>query len=76
MKKNTKHYRLKQQFSKLLLTFIIWFLGIAMVIPFVWMLSTSFKGMNDVFTFPIEWIPSNPTIKGYLALFSQDIPFF
>ena len=76
MKKNTENYRLKQQLSKLLLTFIIWFLGIAMVIPFIWMLSTSFKGMNDVFTFPIEWIPSNPTAKGYVALFSQSIPFY
>lgn len=72
----TQHYRLKQQISKLLLTLLIWFLGIAMVIPFVWMLSTSFKGMNDVFTFPIEWIPSNPTLKGYIALFSQKISFF
>lgn len=70
-----ENYRLKQQISKILLTFLIWFIGIAMVIPFVWMLSTSFKGMNDVFTFPIEWIPSNPTLKGYIALFSQSIPF-
>lgn len=70
-----ENYRLKQQISKILLTFLIWFFGIAMVIPFVWMLSTSFKGMNDVFTFPIEWIPSNPTLKGYIALFSQSIPF-
>ncbi len=70
-----ENYCLKQQISKILLTFLIWFFGIAMVIPFVWMLSTSFKGMNDVFTFPIEWIPSNPTLKGYIALFSQSIPF-
>ena len=74
--KTSQHYRLKQQLSKLLLTLVIWFLGIAMVIPFVWMLSTSFKGMNDVFTFPIEWIPSKPTAKGYQALFSGAIPFF
>lgn len=62
--------------KKIVLTFIIWFFGIVMVIPFVWMLSTSFKGMNDVFTFPIEWIPSEPTLKGYKALFSGTIPFF
>ena len=62
--------------QKLFLTLIVWFFGIAMVIPFIWMLSTSFKGMNEVFTFPIEWIPSNPTLKGYQALFSGTIPFF
>lgn len=61
--------------KKAILSLIIWFMGIIMVIPFIWMLSTSFKGMNDVFTFPIEWIPKNPTIKGYAALFSGKVPF-
>lgn len=65
-----------ERIKKLVLTFIIWFLGVVMVIPFIWMLSTSFKGMNDVFTFPIEWIPKEPTLKGYQALFSGTIPFF
>ena len=62
--------------KKIVITFIIWFFGVVMIIPFIWMLSTSFKGMNDVFTFPIEWIPSKPTLKGYQALFSGTIPFF
>ncbi len=62
--------------KKLLTTAIVWFFGIVMVIPFIWMLSTSFKGMNEVFTYPIEWIPSNPTLKGYQALFSGTIPYF
>lgn len=66
----------KERIGKIIVTFIVWFFGIAMVIPFIWMLSTSFKGMNDVFTFPIEWIPSEPTLKGYKALFSGTIPFF
>jgi len=66
----------KERVNKIIVTMIIWFFGIVMVIPFIWMLSTSFKGMNDVFTFPIEWIPSEPTLKGYKALFSGTIPFF
>ena len=40
-----------------------------MLIPFIWMLSASFKLNKDVFTFPIEWIPSNPAapeLRGYL----------
>ena len=65
-----------ERIKKIVVSLIIWFLGIVMVIPFIWMLSTSFKGMNDVFTFPIEWIPSEPTLKGYQALFSGSIPFF
>ena len=61
---------------RILATLLVWMLGIMMVIPFVWMVSTSFKGINSVFTFPIEWIPKNPTLKGYQALFSGTIPFF
>lgn len=39
--------------SLLLMTFI----ALLMVIPFVWMLSTSFKEMGQVLIFPPEWIP-------------------
>lgn len=65
----------KDKVSKLVLTLLVWFLGIIMVVPFIWMLSTSFKGMNDVFTFPIEWIPKSPTLKGYTTLFKK-VPYF
>lgn len=70
------NYRQKTVISKVLVSVLVWGLGIGMIIPFVWMLSTSFKGMNDVFNFPIEWIPSNPTLKGYEALFNGKVSFF
>ena len=37
-------------------------IGITMLLPLIWMLSTSFKYEADVFTFPIEWIPKR-TVK-------------
>ncbi|HIT68761.1 MAG TPA: carbohydrate ABC transporter permease [Candidatus Aphodomonas merdavium] len=74
--KKTAHKPGSSLAAKVLLTALIWGLGIVMVIPFVWMLSTSFKGMNEVFTFPIEWIPPSPTLKGYRALFSGSVSFF
>lgn len=61
---------------RVVVTALIWMMGIAMIVPFIWMLSTSFKGMNDVFTFPIEWVPQNPTLKGYQALFKGKVSFF
>lgn len=61
---------------RIIATLLVWLLGVMMVVPFVWMVSTSFKGINSVFSFPIEWIPKNPTLKGYQALFSGTIPFF
>lgn len=72
----TSNATIGAKISKAITTLLVWFLGIMMVVPFIWMLSTSFKGMNDVFTFPIEWIPKNPTLKGYQALLDGTIPYF
>lgn len=36
-----------------------------MLLPFVWMISSSLKLDKDVFRYPIEWIPSNPRWKNY-----------
>lgn len=61
--------------AKAALSALLWVLGILCVFPFLWMLSTSFKGVNDVYTFPIEWIPKNPTAAGYLNLFAGEFSF-
>lgn len=42
---------------KLLFTVILFAVGITMLAPLVWMISTSFKAENEVFNFPIEWLP-------------------
>lgn len=42
-----------------------------MLIPFVWMLSASFKMNKDVFAFPIEWIPSNPRPRNYVDIWTK-----
>jgi multiple sugar transport system permease protein len=44
---------------KLLTTIIMLFFAILMVLPFVWMISTSFKSPAEVFVFPIQWIPTH-----------------
>ena len=42
---------------KIVFTLILFFIGITMLAPLAWMISTSFKPENDVFDFPIRWIP-------------------
>ena len=42
---------------KIVFTIILFFIGITMLAPLCWMISTSFKPENDVFDFPIRWIP-------------------
>lgn len=43
--------------SKIILTIVFWAIGITMLLPLIWMISTACKVEADVFNFPIEWIP-------------------
>ncbi len=44
--------------------------ALTMVVPFLWMVSTSLKGMSQVFVFPPLWIPKPVTFQYYAKLFS------
>lgn len=48
--------------------------GVCMVIPFIWTLSSSFKNNNEIFTYPIRWIPEIFRISNYKEVWSK-IPF-
>ena len=41
------------------------------VLPFLWMLSSSFKGSEAIRTIPIRWIPERPTLEGYERVFNM-----
>ena len=50
---------------------IVWYavavLGaVVMLLPFVWMVSTSFKVENEIFSMPIRWFPKAATIDNYV----------
>lgn len=42
---------------KLILTAVFWLIGLTMLVPLIWMMSTACKVEADVFNFPIQWIP-------------------
>ncbi|TBC67485.1 carbohydrate ABC transporter permease (plasmid) [Rhizobium leguminosarum] len=42
-----------------------------MLMPFAWMLSASLKLSRDVFSFPIEWIPSEPQWHNYVDIWTK-----
>jgi len=44
--------------------------GISCLLPFIWMISTSFKEPFQVFTFPPEFIPNPWSIAGYQKIFT------
>jgi multiple sugar transport system permease protein len=55
----------------------IWPLGMAVsvlwALPFVWMVSTSFKYPGDVMTVDIEWLPSRVTFSNYIKVFEYPV---
>ena len=44
------------------------------VVPFAWMVSTSFKSRGALMSIPIEWIPEEPTLDAYRTVFER-FPF-
>ena len=56
----------------LLLTYaILIFVGLLIVLPFLWMLSTSFKPQSQWFSSQIYWIPKTFTWDNYTRIFSN-----
>ncbi len=47
----------KTQAGKIILFIVCCLVAVIMVIPFIWMLSASFKLKNEIFSVPIRWIP-------------------
>ncbi len=66
----------KQTIFKVVLTGVMLFISILMILPFIWMLSTSFKFEKDIFTFPIQWVPQRWNFKNYTEVWSALIPFY
>ncbi|MBO3738727.1 carbohydrate ABC transporter permease [Actinoplanes flavus] len=49
-------------------------LGVAAVVvllPFYWMVMSSLKSNNDVFTVPVQWIATDPVWSNYLDIWSK-----
>ncbi|GBG07677.1 MULTISPECIES: carbohydrate ABC transporter permease [Paenibacillus] len=61
---------------KLITTIIMLIVGLIFLLPFVWMLVTSFKFENDVFNFPIEWLPVRwNMVENYREVWMGQYPF-
>jgi multiple sugar transport system permease protein len=39
------------------------------VAPFAWLISASFQHIGDIFSWPPQWIPKDPTLDGYKGFF-------
>ena len=61
--------KMKEITGKFFLYAFLLLFAYLMILPFLWMLSTSFKQMQDVFKIPIKWIPNPIAWENYPAVF-------
>jgi multiple sugar transport system permease protein len=50
---------------------VVILLALTVIFPFIWMISTSFKPLNEVFVYPPRWIPQNWTWENYVEVWKQ-----
>lgn len=55
----------------ILFYFVLLVMALVTILPFLWMLSSSFKGSEAIRTIPIRWIPERPTLEGYEKVFNM-----
>ncbi|SEM24462.1 carbohydrate ABC transporter membrane protein 2, CUT1 family [Paenibacillus sp. cl141a] len=62
--------------NRVVITALMGIAGIFFILPFLWMLSASFKPELEVMTYPIQWIPSTwRIIENYSQVWLGSIPF-
>ena len=65
-----KTNRTKKRITKFILYILLIMVSLLAILPFIWMVSSSFKTNSEIFTFPPVWIPRDPTVEGYSHLFN------
>ena len=65
----------RRQATDILAYLVLILVGITMVFPLFWMVSTSFKSDAELFILPPPLLPQNPTLANYPQAFER-IPYF
>lgn len=66
---------IQDKVKKTLLSLILFGVGIMMVLPVLWMISSSFKFEGDVFRMPMVWIPAYFNPNNYIIAVTE-FPYF
>lgn len=72
--KNSKSSKTKNKIYDGIILVLLIVGALTMIIPFIWMISSSLKLDKDIFEFPIRWIPENPQWKNYSEVWKR-VPF-
>jgi multiple sugar transport system permease protein len=58
-------YRMRGRAARLLSHLILSVTAVVLLLPILWMLSTSLKTPGETFDLPIQWIPADPQFQNY-----------
>ena len=61
----------KKIFFRVLVHAILILCSITMLVPFLWMISSSLKNMDELFAIPPVWIPKHIAWENYVYMFEQ-----
>ena len=64
-------YRRRRLFTRLLTYLLMILIALIIIIPLLWMLSTSFKPKSLLFTAEIQWIPQRATLENYTNILNN-----
>jgi len=66
----------KIKLSRVVITIFLAVIAVTMLLPLIWMISTSMKYEADVFTYPVEWIPKRiNVVNNFKEVFSGRYSF-
>jgi multiple sugar transport system permease protein len=71
MATSASNYRAKEKALRILNWVILLIGAIFMVVPFYWMVTTSFKYPSEVIAYPPIWIPTRVTLEHYEKIFTE-----
>ncbi len=67
-------YSTHKTWTRLVVYLVLLLVGLAILFPFYWMVTTAFKPNSDIIRRPPIFFPSKPTLKHFQSVFSQ-VPY-
>lgn len=71
MANSANNYRTKEKVLRILNWVILLIGAVFMIVPFYWMVTTSFKYSSEVIAYPPVWIPTRITLAHYEKIFTE-----
>lgn len=68
--------RFKLNWGNITVTLLLSLAAILMIMPLLWMFSTSLRPSADSFKLPPAWLPTKFQIENYGAVFASNVPFW